>query len=65
MKLDFQSSAQEQKYMRVMMRAVALVSANGIMPRVAFYVIGLVVCAIGVSLLFHIFIRVREVNDDN
>ena len=40
----------------VMMRAVALVSANGIMPRVAFYVIGLVVCAVGVSLLFHTYI---------
>ena len=40
----------------VMMRAVALVSANGIIPRVAFYVIGLVVCAVGVSLLFHTYI---------
>ena len=40
----------------VMMRAVTLVSANGIIPRVAFYVIGLVVCAVGVSLLFHTYI---------
>lgn len=40
----------------VIMRTVALVSANGIMPRVGFYVIGLVVCAVGVSLLFHTYI---------
>ena len=40
----------------VMMRVVSLLSANGIIPRAGFYVTGLVVCAIGVSLLFHTYI---------
>ena len=40
----------------VMMKAVSLLPANGIIPRVGFYVIGLIVCAMGVSLLFHTYI---------
>lgn len=40
----------------VIMKVMEPVSTNGIMPRVGFYVAGLVVCAIGVSLLFHTYI---------
>ena len=40
----------------VIMRAVAPVSANGMLPRTGFYVTGLVLCAVGVSLLFHTYI---------
>ena len=40
----------------VIMRAVAMVSANGMLPRTGFYVTGLVLCAVGVSLLFHTYI---------
>ena len=40
----------------VMMKIVELVSSNGIMLKVGLYVAGLVVCAIGVSLLFHTYI---------
>ena len=40
----------------VMMKVVGLVPANGIMLRAGLYAAGLVVCAIGVSLLFHTYI---------
>ena len=40
----------------VVMKYVALISADGMMPRIGLYAAGFVVCAIGVSLLFHTYI---------
>ena len=39
-----------------MMRAVAMIPGTGIHYRVAFYILGLIICAIGVSLLFRTYI---------
>ena len=40
----------------VMMRVVSQVSVDGMVPRAVFYVAGLVICAMGVSFLFHTYI---------
>ena len=40
----------------VMMNAVNLIPGNGILQRIVYYNVGLVICAIGVSLLFHTYI---------
>lgn len=40
----------------IMINAVNLVPGNGILQRAVYYSIGLVICAIGVSLLFHTYI---------
>ena len=45
----------------VMMKAVSLLPANGIIPRVGFYGIGLIVCAMGVSLLFHTYLSLIHI----
>ena len=40
----------------VMMNAVNLIPGNGILQRIVCYNVGLIICAIGVSLLFHTYI---------
>jgi len=39
-----------------MLRAASLLEGGGIAPRVMFYLLGMIICALGVSLLFHTYI---------
>ena len=40
----------------IMLKFIGYMPCNGIALRVAFYILGMVVCAVGVSLLFHTYI---------